>query len=350
MAPSTAGQKVCVILGAGASHDVHGPGSALLNPDFRPPLANELFDLAKHLPYRQILTHYPAADHLALQLTAPSQSKDFDLEGELRRFARHHNSQTRKNFNQIPPYIRDLLFKCSREYTAVPYGYSLLVQQIIAESECDTLFLTLNYDDLLEKAIQQFNGTWVFSDMAHYIDVTRTAKVVKFHGSINWFARLRPAKLDWRQQVAELDINEMAEKAQRGDIEIRDTQHAFHETGFYPVLTAPLAGKGLADAVCPAEHLEVAKEFLATCKKFLIIGTGGLDDDLMEFLDQSVPVGSSIFGDVVDPNAVVVMDRFKAGVRAFRQEGGVSHIRPQTTSFQTYLSDTGIQSFMKWQN
>jgi hypothetical protein len=56
----------------------------------------------------------------------------------------------------------------------------------------------------------------------------------------------------------------------------------------YPLLTAPLAGKGHADFVCPREHIQAAQEFLQTCRKFLIIGTSGLDDDLLNFLNTSV--------------------------------------------------------------
>ena len=84
MVVPTAGQKVCVILGAGASHDVHGVGSHLADGDFQPPLAKDLFNLRDHHQYRDILQDYPGADHLALQLAAPSSERDFNLEGELR--------------------------------------------------------------------------------------------------------------------------------------------------------------------------------------------------------------------------------------------------------------------------
>ena len=80
----------------------------------------------------------------------------------------------------------------------------------------------------------------------------------------------------------------------------------------YPVLTAPLAGKGITDSVCPASHVTDAGNFLSDCTKFLIIGTAGWDDDLMGFLDKAVPVGPRVFLDVVDPSgANGVLERFQ---------------------------------------
>ena len=42
-------RKICVILGAGASHDVRSAGSPVLNPGLQPPLARDLFDLGARI-------------------------------------------------------------------------------------------------------------------------------------------------------------------------------------------------------------------------------------------------------------------------------------------------------------
>jgi hypothetical protein len=47
-------EKVCVILGAGASLDVAGPGAPIKNLSLRLPLAIDLFDIKKHDAYWSI--------------------------------------------------------------------------------------------------------------------------------------------------------------------------------------------------------------------------------------------------------------------------------------------------------
>lgn len=112
--------KVCVILGAGASHDVLGPGASVVvdnldeNQDlntWRPPLASELFAIATKPNYEPILVNYGGAKSLAQSLAGnPS------LESELRRYSEHEDPQTRQTFKHIPPYIRDVIRACCDRY------------------------------------------------------------------------------------------------------------------------------------------------------------------------------------------------------------------------------------------
>jgi hypothetical protein len=60
--------KACVILGAGASHDVKGEASPYIESGFRPPLAKELFDIENHPVYWEIIDKYPGAKVLAQSL------------------------------------------------------------------------------------------------------------------------------------------------------------------------------------------------------------------------------------------------------------------------------------------
>ena len=351
-------QKVCVILGAGASYDVHGFGSAYLDsqksetnvyslptgPEFRPPLVKDLFDLERNPRYREILNYYHGADFLAQTLAQQSRHEDFNLEEELLRLANHDDGQTRENFKQVPAYLRDLLLACSEGYTARPTSYSQLVQHLVAESQHQVLFLVLNYDDLLEKAITLYNPSYQFATLEHYVDPDRPVQVVKFHGSINWFTPMSGGG-DWFERASRIDLNSLS-----SEIEVRDFKqlvvHYSHQTKrYYPVLTAPLAGKGLSQSVCPESHLTAATEFLKDCQKFLIVGTGGLDDDLMEFLDTSVSDVPGLFMDVVGPDATAVLARFRKKVSAFKRDNTNLHARNQDMGFQSYLSEAGIKSF-----
>ena len=51
-------RKICVILGAGASYDVHDAGSSVQDGGLRPPLAQDLFNFAERDRFRTVLAEY----------------------------------------------------------------------------------------------------------------------------------------------------------------------------------------------------------------------------------------------------------------------------------------------------
>lgn len=292
-------KKICVILGAGASNDVKGEGSAFINKGLRPPLARGLFDLAQHDEFRPILDEYEGAVVLAQGLATRSGNPDFDLEKELKRLATHPEDQIREHFKGIPPYLRDLLMMCSYNYTSYPSSYMELVKALLGEAPSDVLFLVLNYDDLLEQALDRYStGEILFTTMGDYVRSDRSVRVVKFHGSINWFKLIGPASNGWKALLGGMDVLAKPQDDQihvignRGGNRSRTYQIEFERNLVYPVLTAPLAGKGVAEMVCPADHLETAREFLVDCSRFLIIGSSGLDTDLLDILRASVAIKS----------------------------------------------------------
>ena len=107
-------KKITVILGAGASHDVHGQGSALKSGGkFRPPLAKELFDIDERNEFAPYLAKYPGAAHLAQTLGARVSGGEVAVEDLLRQMAESNTERDRNNFKQIPLYLCDILFKAS---------------------------------------------------------------------------------------------------------------------------------------------------------------------------------------------------------------------------------------------
>lgn len=295
-------EKICVIVGAGASYDVRNAGSpsgavvnnpsaVIGNPELRPPLAKHLFDIQGHPAYWTYLREYEGAKVLTQGLAQQSLRGEFNLEGELRRLAEHSSPIIRQHYRHIPVYLRDLIAACSYEYTPVPSCYVTLATVLLEEQPSDVLFLTLNYDDLLEQAIGMLRPQeFLFESLDDYIRDERPAKIVKLHGSISWFKSIGPQNVDWRQQALQSDVlsrapdNETIVSVQHR----RTFQIDLHGYHVYPVLTAPLAGKGIADMVCPASHLEAAREFLIDCRRFMIIGSSGVDADLSELLSTSV--------------------------------------------------------------
>jgi len=337
--------KVCVILGAGASHDVWGAGSPYINPDYKPPLARDLFNIAEHGAYWGVLKWYNGAIVLTQQLAEllASEQKQIGIENELRRYAEHTDPQMRQHYKHIPAYLRDLLYLASKQYTYVPSTYVQLVIELLAEQPHDILFIVLNYDNLLEQALTLFNPDLQFRYMAEYVDVNRNAKVVKLHGSINWFRRLPGGRTTgWTELVAQLDVFKQFPEDEiiikDGIEKVIDSADSNHL--LYPLLTAPLAGKHIGDAVCPKSHIIAAQEFLKNCRKFLIIGTSGLDEDLLYLLNEAVtykPDESNTLIHLVDVGEAAdkASAKFQKGVKAFRHQ-----LSPQNTfrdGFRVYV-------------
>lgn len=347
--------KACVILGAGAAFDIHGEGSQIIRDEYRPPLAIDLFDIDKHHAYSAVLQRYPGAEFLAQNLAALVISGQVSIENSLRHYAEHSNPIIRRYFKQVPGYLRDLLFLASYQYTSVPSSYIQLVTELLAERPHHLLFIVLNYDTLLESALNRFDNGFQFNTITAYVDGSRPAKVVKLHGSINWFKSLGPAPPSgnnqeaWVNQVADYDIFQTVHE---NEILIADVVNTCDYTGvqkprslYYPIITAPLAGKDISKTVCPQSHIKVAGEFLKDCQKFLIIGTSGLDEDLLSLID-SVLVSPMTYHlvHIVDFNqgADEARIRFMKGIKAFRNRIPTENVFRK--GFRHYLQ-SGMKSF-----
>lgn len=259
--------KVCVILGAGASTDVHNGSAPILKQgNFKPPLACDLFAIGKHPHYSGVLDPYPEAKSLASVLSPLSDAAEFDLESRLRMLADHRDVRVRQQFKQVPPYLRDLLWRASYEYTDTPGTCLQLIYALLADAPHHVLFLVMNYDTLLEQALALF-PKMDFGNVGSYVREDRQVKVVKLHGSIDWFKLIGSKDQPWEDLVASQDVLQKTP-----DNEIYIYKAAPPVTGIlitnnrpYPILTAPLAGKGMTDVVCPRSHVKAAKDFLQDC-------------------------------------------------------------------------------------
>ncbi len=348
--------KVCVILGAGASHDVRNEANDIINEVFQPPLVSDLFDFDAHPEYRAIARRYSGAITLSQSIAPKARSREFNLEAELTRLASHPSTEIREHFKHVPAYLRDLLQKASDGYTTEPGCYAQLVAELLAESSHDVMFLVLNYDTLLEKAITGFKRNWQFAAIGDYVRNDGRPKVVKLHGSVNWFKNLGAlGNRGWQDYVQEVDV---LSKPPENGIEVLSpgvdsvsnpvAQIIIGRNWVYPVLTAPLAGKGIADAVCPASHIEAAKDFLGECRKFLIVGTSGLDDDLLSLLNDSVsptlrPRPAIQLVGVEDAEQALV--RFERGVQAFRGRRITPPGSLHTRGFREYIRSGELSRF-----
>ena len=148
---------------------------------------------------------------------------------------------------------------------------------MLAEHPHEVLFVVLNYDTMLETALTAFDSQQLtFKSIRNYTAARRQAGVVKLHGSTDWFVKFGNAHggRTWDNEVRDLDISH---RPAENEIVVNDRVTSVRDssgaTYIYPLVTAPLAGKELGDVVCPDSHIEHAREFIASCRKFLIIGT-----------------------------------------------------------------------------
>ncbi len=289
-------EKACVILGAGASWDCHSGGTGILDKRWQPPLAKDLFSIDANLVFEPILKHYPGARDLAQELALKVPDGVVALEQLLRFYANSTDKDTRERFKEIPPYLRDIIGTASRAYTELPGTHMTLVHGLLKRIPHEVLFLVLNYDTLLEQALQRWMKV-SFVSIEDYVWTERrpnplNTKVVKLHGSVNWFTPMRIGA-DWRDAVRRVDVDRNYIK-QNGIVVINNdagrSENMRDPDGLfaYPVLTVPVAGKALDASLCPDDHLGFAQSFLTECRKFLIAGTRGLDDDLMTLLEENV--------------------------------------------------------------
>ncbi|MBI4298183.1 MAG: SIR2 family protein [Chloroflexi bacterium] len=328
-------------------------GDPITSPEFQPPLTLDLFDIEKHRAYWGVMQRYSGAKYLAQILAPMAKSGSFNLEQELRKLAEHNDPQIREHFKHVPAYLRDLLVRASYDYIAGTGCYGQLVHELIAEEPHEVLFLVLNYDNLLERALSEYDKKFEFANLENYVASNREAKVVKLHGSINWYRLIGSPKNPWESCISSLDI---FNRPPDNEIQVYDSQEYTANlvvTGLrvYPLLTAPLAGKGTMDMVCPSAHVKAAQEFLADCYKFLIIGTSGTDDDVMSLLNSSHPEVDAYapYVHVVDiskDQAKTILDRFQNEVQAWRWL--VTGSMTYGQGFKNYVSGNEMKDFAKY--
>ncbi len=336
-----------MILGAGASHDVADENSPIKNGGkFKPPLVRDLFDIKTHHEYSDILKKYRGAQLLAPQLASRVKSGEISIEQELRRYAEHTSPNLTQAFKHIPPYLRDLLIKASYSYTDYPSNYNKLVIELLEEHSHEVLFITLNYDTLLEQALGLLNSnSYNFNDVYSYCTQGRSGNIVKLHGSIDWL-RLIPdsAGKTWDQAISMFNVLDKYDGSNI-IVDLPSDLPSFtrDKHRVYPLLSAPMAGKDSSNMVCPESHLEFAKDFLQDCGKFLIIGSSGLDDDLLSFLNENVQHHSKQMLHIVDSGNKVedVRQMYCSKVKVFQS----IYLELFKGGFSNYISQGNLRSF-----
>lgn len=308
-------KPLCLLIGAGASFDCVMPGTPVRGqPNQKPPLTSELFNNQ----YDQWLSAFPKAGGLAAELRAKLTQSG--VEGFLRIEAdKKHNSARQKQLRQLPLYFRVLFNEVSRGYIRPEQTcYSALIQLINDLGFDKILVISLNYDTLFEQALERALDL-SFSGMLDYFNPARAWKVLKPHGSVNWIKRLKDSEdVPHNSVEAYVSFIDGLEKLNFLDAEPILSSHPdkllLDGKAIYPQITIPLEGK--YDLLCPEEHVRLAKEFVAECGTFCVIGSSLKDDDVVNdiikaSLRKSVEALVAVTGDEGTGN-----EKFVEGARA----------------------------------
>lgn len=351
-------QKICVILGAGASHDVRNENSTLIDRRFQPPLTDGLFDFADRAGvqgYWDIVEGYAGAEALGTVIgariarRANSVEPDVSLESVLTEYAERPEPLIEQQLKHVPPYLRDLLHYCSTNYVQTPGTYLDLVYTLLSgDHRHQVLFLILNYDTLLEQALTARDASMTFTNMDSYVNSERAALVVKLHGSINWYYELpaseAPIPASWDDGVQKLPLK--YRPPDRDIFIVENIQNLRRRRrALYPVMTAPLARKDPDSFTCPATHVGAAKEFLKDCRKFLVAGTSGLDLDIRELLRDNVQARSHIHFVGLGGSTDKAFWEYKRHIKEFAQVRVSVDNRAFPDGFASYVASPEFQSF-----
>ena len=293
-----------VIMGAGASFD------ALRSDQERPPLASQLFDTS----YDGIQRQFPAVDRLRDTIQT-RMSEGRTIENILGTFVASPSPDLQAQVFQIPVYLKSLL----GQFTAARPGMYDSLITLIQERELKATFVTLNYDTLLDEAIERaYSIDTPIQSIESYIDRSgvRNWNYIKLHGSVNWghvtsishtkegdWPGYRTSDTSMQEYLAVIDVHRRYGTHENdGNIVLLDENDALVSDGrfVYPALAIPTDRKN--EVMCPADHLGVLRSALQSDPAVLVVGNQGLDADLMGVLEESAVRGSKTPFRVVDPD------------------------------------------------
>ena len=333
-----------VVFGAGASFDSvpsRPPGlGPHFNEEYRPPLANFLFD--ERSTFREALERFPACQTIVPYLRPASDGAPLnvervltELDEEASQYAERHRQLAAVRF-----YLRYGLRHCQQHWLTGAAGvtnYKTLLDQIRMhlpryQRVC---FVTFNYDTLLEHALNGIGRQ--FDTIDHYV-VDPTLSVIKIHGSVDWWRRVR-SQAPWQMNADPTSIaNEVIARAHLLEI---SSEYVVDRADFvagwpqeppmYPAIAIPLERK--RDFECPDTHIRVLQDALPHVRRILFIGWRAND---VPFLDLIRP---SLAGRQVDAYVVAAGNNETRDVVNRLKEAGVA--------IANFFLDGGFSEFVR---
>lgn len=280
-------KKLTIILGAGASHGSVQDRITSNNP-IVPPITKDIFSTDFDFISNKYEDVKSATVGITHEVKDGKSLEDFikDNIGSLDRY-KSLQSHRKRQFNQLPLYLQDLFSYISGQLK-ISTHYSKFVN-FIFDKDIHTTYITLNYDLLLESAIEKVEEK-KFSRFDDYI--TEKRSLFKLHGSVNWFRAINKYEQtgnnleSWKAIVKNINLYEdLDTKIQL--INLDSFREGFIENSpYYPVLAIP---NSVYDLIFPDQtHKPILEEKLQNSDNFLIIGFSGYDQDMLDLLKNNV--------------------------------------------------------------
>jgi len=289
-----------VIVGAGASYDsvphLRPPG----NPD-RPPLANELF--ADRPEFVKVMERFGSCrPHI------PSLRKDgvavervlAELQSQAAAYPKTHSELA-----AILYYIRYAIYGCEERWKAHHSGitnYVTLLREIDRwrhEFNEQVLFVTFNYDTMLESAIEQEVRFMIgrLNDYVNHADY----RLIKLHGSTNWGRVVGLAPETYIHRMADEDLkdpayvsiyqNSMIDDGENVTEKLTDQFELVHSAEIllsrkkellFPAIALPIDKKD--EFSCPDYHVTALADWIPQVDKIVTIGWRATETKFLDML------------------------------------------------------------------
>ena len=338
--------KLAIICGAGASYDflpTYPAGSKDPFKSDRIPLANQLFDnrpefasIAGRL--RRLLPIIPE-----LRTRTGDRPVEAVLE-ELRAIAPEdpYWARRQRELTSVRFYLREAIASSEAamaHHSAGISNYSSLINFIerFRTSPDPVIFITFNYDTLIERALSAEFDEFTFNGIGDYVRRPKY-KLFKLHGSVTWG---HPVEDDPRLDLIPGGthvINQIIEisdslRYAADEFAIIDPRTVITENrAYFPALSIPVQKK--SHFSCPSHWLPLLDEQLRDVTNLLIIGWSGGEE---HFLRRVVPVLNTS-----DSLAITVVSDTDGGAKGTCARLVAAGLTPE----RTYTSAGGFTNFI----
>lgn len=339
------GKCLAVILGAGSSHDCVTENITAIDTDYRPPLTKDLFSF--HPKFNEILHKYQTAEALSERIRTRINAGE-SLESILRSLQCEPNRLVRRWYYGIPLYLQELLGEVSDRFVKTgATKFETLIAEIERSAYERVLYLTLNYDLFLEKALRKLYPMDL-KDPSQYITSGNKWGLVKLHGSVNWGKKLAnlSAGLQDHNRILEQIPDEIVFDS---EVQIlsgwRDESRYIEDSFYYPALTVPLEGKD--EFVCPKEHSDHAEQFLRDCADFLVIGFSAVDGHVLNLIGKVNDVKKLTIVNQDRASAIQTLDRLIRVNNHFDLSPARKEDVASDVGFARFMTDGGLTRFLE---
>lgn len=180
-------ETLTIIFGAGASFDCADGNNSQLRGGYRPPLVKDLF--AFRPEFNDILSKYRRAETLSDDIR-DKLGRGISIESILKGYSQKNPLIRRKQYWEVPLFLQELLGEVSRRYVINGVTrFETLINAVIDSPYQRVMFVTVNYDLFLERALERITGV-IFEDLRAYFPPSQKWSLVKLHGSVTWGKQL----------------------------------------------------------------------------------------------------------------------------------------------------------------